>query len=148
MYLLIPCLYITSSTLITTSLDQNSLRVLRSLNSRRKRRIPGANCPVGDQELHPEEGFFPRCHKGDVCRGWVYYVVFASFPCTLVAPPHLPEEEKTNRGNCSSGQAFVSPFLPTFSQLPWRRQWQLTPVLLPGKSHGRRNLVGCSPWGR
>ena len=29
-----------------------------------------------------------------------------------------------------------------------RRQWHLTPVLLPGKSHGRRNLVGCSPWGR
>ena len=23
-----------------------------------------------------------------------------------------------------------------------------TPVLLPGKSHGRRSLVGCSPWGR
>ena len=31
---------------------------------------------------------------------------------------------------------------------PWRRNWQLTPVLLPGKSHGRRNLVGYSPWGR
>ena len=30
----------------------------------------------------------------------------------------------------------------------WRRQWQPTPVLLPGKSHGRRSLVGCSPWGR
>ena len=29
----------------------------------------------------------------------------------------------------------------------WRRQWQPTPVLLPGKSHGRRSLVGCSPWG-
>ena len=29
-----------------------------------------------------------------------------------------------------------------------RRQWHLTPVLLPGKSHGRRILVGCSPWGR
>ena len=29
----------------------------------------------------------------------------------------------------------------------WRRQWHLTPVLLPGKSHGQRNLVGCSPWG-
>ena len=28
-----------------------------------------------------------------------------------------------------------------------RRQWQPTPGLLPGKSHGRRNLVGCSPWG-
>ena len=29
----------------------------------------------------------------------------------------------------------------------WRRQWQPTPVLLPGKSHGRRSLVGYSPWG-
>ena len=29
-----------------------------------------------------------------------------------------------------------------------RRQWHPTPVLLPGKSHGQRNLVGCSPWGR
>ena len=27
-----------------------------------------------------------------------------------------------------------------------RRQWHPTPVLLPGKSHGRRSLVGCSPW--
>ena len=31
--------------------------------------------------------------------------------------------------------------------LPRRRQWHPTPVLLPGKSHGRRSLVGCSPWG-
>ena len=30
-----------------------------------------------------------------------------------------------------------------------KRQWQPTPVGLPGKSHGgRRSLVGCSPWGR
>ena len=28
-----------------------------------------------------------------------------------------------------------------------RRQWQPIPVLLPGKSHGQRILVGCSPWG-
>ena len=28
-----------------------------------------------------------------------------------------------------------------------RRQWHPTPVLLPGKPHGRRSLVGCSPWG-
>ena len=30
----------------------------------------------------------------------------------------------------------------------WRRQWQPTPVLLPGKSHGWRTLIGCSPWDR
>ena len=28
-----------------------------------------------------------------------------------------------------------------------RRQWHPTPVLWPGKSHGWRSLVGCSPWG-
>ena len=35
------------------------------------------------------------------------------------------------------------------SQQQWfrRRQWHPTPVFLPGKSHGRRSLVGCSPWG-
>ena len=40
---------------------------------------------------------------------------------------------------------FVSCFLYAHF---WRRQWHPTPVLLPGKSHGRRSLVGCSPWGR
>ena len=29
-----------------------------------------------------------------------------------------------------------------------KADWHPTPVLLPGKSHGRRSLVGCSPWGR
>ena len=33
-------------------------------------------------------------------------------------------------------------------ELQWRRQWQTTPVLLPGKSHGWKSLVGYSPWGR
>ena len=32
-------------------------------------------------------------------------------------------------------------------RLERRRQWHPTPVLLPGKFHGRRILVGCSPWG-
>ena len=31
--------------------------------------------------------------------------------------------------------------------IPWRRKWQPTPVFLPGKPHGWRNLVGYSPWG-
>ena len=32
--------------------------------------------------------------------------------------------------------------------LSQRRRWHPTPLLLPGESHGRRSLVGCSPWGR
>ena len=30
--------------------------------------------------------------------------------------------------------------------IPWRRAWPPTPVCLPGKSHGWRNLAGYSPW--
>ena len=30
-------------------------------------------------------------------------------------------------------------------KIPWRRKWQLTPVFLPGKSHGQRSLAGYSP---
>ena len=33
------------------------------------------------------------------------------------------------------------------SLLDWRRKWQPTPVLMPGKPHGRRSLVGYSPRG-
>ena len=39
-------------------------------------------------------------------------------------------------------------FDPWVGRIPWRRKWQPTPVSLPGKSHGQRNLVDCSPWGR
>ena len=38
--------------------------------------------------------------------------------------------------------------LPSPLLLSWRRQWHPSPVLLPGKSHGWRSLVGCSPWVR
>ena len=39
-------------------------------------------------------------------------------------------------------------FNPWVRKIPWRRKWHPTPVLLPGKSHGQRNLVGYSPWSR
>ena len=38
-------------------------------------------------------------------------------------------------------------FDPRVGKIPWRRKWESTPVLLPGKSHGQRSLVGYSPWG-
>ena len=36
-------------------------------------------------------------------------------------------------------------FDPWVRMIPWRRKWQSTPVLLPGKSHGQRSLLGYSP---
>ena len=37
--------------------------------------------------------------------------------------------------------------IPGLGRFPWRRKWQPTPVLLPGKSHGQRSLVAYGPWG-
>ena len=54
-------------------------------------------------------------------------------PWTLL----LHESESENR------------LVKSLSSVPLRRrQWHPTPVLLPGKSHGRRSLEGWSPWGR
>ena len=38
-------------------------------------------------------------------------------------------------------------FSPWVRKIPWRREWQPTPVFLPGESHGWRSLAGYSPWG-
>ena len=38
-------------------------------------------------------------------------------------------------------------FNPWVGKIPWRKEWQPTPVFLPGESHGQRSLVGYSPWG-
>ena len=37
---------------------------------------------------------------------------------------------------------------PYVGKIPCRREWQPTPVSLPGESHGQRSLLGCSPWSR
>uniref|UniRef100_A0A8C2SHG2 protein kinase C n=1 Tax=Capra hircus TaxID=9925 RepID=A0A8C2SHG2_CAPHI len=38
--------------------------------------------------------------------------------------------------------------VPSLGQkIPWRREWQPSPVSLPGESHGQRSLAGCGPWG-
>ena len=45
--------------------------------------------------------------------------------------------------NCVDGNGYSN-----YKAVMIVRQWHPTPVLLPGKSHGWRSLVGCSPWGR
>ena len=50
-------------------------------------------------------------------------------------------------GNESACQWRRRGFNPWSRKIPWERKWQLTPVFLPGRSHGQRSLVGYSPWG-
>ena len=62
-----------------------------------------------------------------------------AFPVTAVTGVLAPTSETAHAG------ATIFMNLAAFTR---RRQWHPTPVLLPGKSHGWRSLVGCSPWGR
>jgi len=57
----------------------------------------------------------------------------------------FPGGSEVKASACNAGDQGLTPGSGRF---PWRRKWQPTPVFLPGESHGRRNLVGCSPGGR
>ena len=45
---------------------------------------------------------------------------------------------------CNAGDPGL---IPGLGKSPGVREWQPTPVFLPGKSGGQRRLVGYSPWG-
>ena len=53
----------------------------------------------------------------------------------------FPDSSDGNESPRGSG------FDPWVGQIPWRREWQPTPVFLPGEFHGQRSLVGYSLWG-
>ena len=67
---------------------------------------------------------------------------FTSLPCGNTLHPPASENKKQRLDFLKASEAVLSQV-----SWVWRRQWQPTPVLLSGKSHGRRSLVGCSPWG-
>ena len=62
--------------------------------------------------------------------------------------PHYKYPESLLYTTSFLGETYIVPvFLVNCRSLFRRRQWHPTPVLLPGKSHGQRSLVGCSSWG-
>jgi len=79
--------------------------------------------------------------KASVFQCWAFFMVQLSHPYMT-----------TGRTIALTTWIFVHKwylyFLICCLGLSWRGQWHPTPVLLPGKSHGWRTLVGCSPWGR
>ena len=79
-----------------------------------------------------------------------------TFSSISLSPLLLPSSTMSSSSSpffffLSSLNSLTHLFKTMFFQVPstiyWRRRWHPTPVLLPGKSHGRRSLVGCSPWG-
>ena len=60
---------------------------------------------------------------------------------------HSPPSPCGSDSKASCLQSGRPSFNPWVGKILWRRKWPPTPVLLPGKSHGRKSLVGYSPWG-
>ena len=59
----------------------------------------------------------------------------------------LPSWLSGKESTCHCRRYSRHEFSPWIGKIPWRRKWQCTPVLLPGKSHEQKSLEGCSPWG-
>ena len=55
----------------------------------------------------------------------------------------LPAGSDSRESACNMGDTRFNPWV---GKSPWRRDWQLTPVFLPGEFHGQRSLAGYSPW--
>ena len=72
--------------------------------------------------------------------GWILFFFFwigsaglgGGFPHSSVG-----KESACNTGDLGS--------IPALGRSPWRRKWKLTPVFLPGESHGQRSLAGYGP---
>ena len=89
-----------------------------------------STCNVGDMDLIPGLGKSP----GEGNREWLPIPVF------LDLCGGLDSKEFTCNGGDQVG--FLN------QEDPLRRVWQPTPVFLPREFHGKRSLVGYSPWGR
>ena len=56
----------------------------------------------------------------------------------------FPGGSDSKESACNAGDLGL---ILELGRFPWRREWQPTPVFLPGESHGQRSLEGYSPWG-
>ena len=59
----------------------------------------------------------------------------------------FPGGSDSKESACNPGSIPGSGFDPWVWKIPWRREWQPTPVFFPGGFHGQRSLAGYSPWG-
>ena len=65
---------------------------------------------------------------------------------TTTIQSHLKENHLASFGCCDGKESACN--AEELGLIPWRMEWQPSPVFWPGESHGQRILAGYSPWGR
>ena len=80
-------------------------------------------------------------------RGWMKWGIENDIYTFYSVRYRLRDFPGGSDGKASVYNAGDPGLIPGLGRFPWRRKWQSTPVLLPGKSHGQRSPVGYSPWG-
>ena len=103
-------------------------------------------CPPYDQQECLHLTVFNDFRAATVYLAYTNQLIWASHPKSPgFEEPQVPVyPHKVRRSPWYTWHCYL--MMPT--EHYQRRQSHPTPVLLPGKSHGRRSLVGCSPWGR
>ena len=94
-------------------------------------------------------GFF-YCHSMlfCICFIWLKFICFNGFT-TLVRTFNMKSLLwlSGKKSVCQCRRRRRCRFNAWIGMIPWRRNWQPTPVFLLGKSQGQRDLVGYNPWG-
>ena len=97
------------------------------------------NWPRMDYDREPLESraysYLVNQHRSIMVTYLTYQLIHCTFSWLTAIPSDI-------------AMGALSILIADFSNSTHRRQWQPTPVLLPGKSHGQRSLVGWNPWGR
>ena len=85
----------------------------------------------------------PCPHNNNVSSLWGFFFfwIFNYFVFFIINGPMVAQMVKKKKMACHVGDPDSIPGLGRF---PWRREWLLTPVFLPGQSHGQRSLAGCN----
>ena len=60
---------------------------------------------------------------------------------------YFPGGTRGKESTCHCRRCKIHGFDPWVRKIPGSMKWQSTPVFLPSESHGKRGLVGYSPWG-
>ena len=132
--------------------------------------ISSSFCFQSIENQIPVGFFLPKCPatlsswRNALSEYFLWYSLFSNFTNLAASQRSVNAEEESSKVSCKVREQqkikkknnsilwlrifFKVNYLPSWQKCWQRRQWHPTPGLLPGKSHGPRSLVGCSPWGR